>query len=86
MKIDKEEIERTLIGIHGWTKESILNYIYYRSPCKRYTLQEDDCSNLSAPGEGWSVHIDNSDMQTIGRVSVNTISQIFGLMHVYKDC
>ena len=86
MKITEEEIERTLIAIHAWTKESILNIEYYRSPCKRYTLQKEEFSNISDPGEGWSLHIDNSDMQSIGRVSVSAISQVLGIMKIYCNC
>ena len=86
MKITEETIKNILIDNCSWTKESDFGiYTYYRSPCKRYVLQESDSTNLYDPHtmRGWNLHIDNSDMQSLASCDVEFMDQIAALMTVY---
>jgi hypothetical protein len=60
---------------------------HYRSPCKRFSLCTTKNTNLPDPetGIGWNLHIDNSDMCTIGSLSVEFIEQVKQIMEIYKD-
>ena len=59
---------------------------YYTSPCKRYVLTYDIFSNISDEnGNGWNLHIDNSDMNSIGNVSVNYVQEILKIIEIFKD-
>lgn len=65
--------------------EKIIKH-YYTSPCKRYLLTYDKHSNISDEnGDGWNLHIDNSDMNSIGNVSVNYVEEIVQLIDIFKD-
>lgn len=59
----------------------------YISPCGRYILRRDkndfEFTNLS--NDAWRLHIDNSDMQTIGNCDVEFVEQVRILMAIYKD-
>lgn len=64
------------------------NFEMYNSKCGRYSLrrEKDDFgffTNLS--NDAWSLHIDNSDMQTIGNCDVEFVEQVRILMAIYKD-
>lgn len=86
MKITEETIKNVLIDICGWTKESDFGvFTYYRSPCKRYVLQESDSTNLFDPNtmKGWNLHIDNSDMQSLASCDIEYMDQLSMLMTVY---
>lgn len=85
-KITKETADLVLVEKCGWTKENDFGILeYYRSPCKRYVLQESDSSNLYDPHtmRGWNLHIDNSDMQSLASCDVEFIDQISALMTIY---
>ena len=59
---------------------------YYTSPCHRYVLTYDMQSNIcDENGDGWNLHIDNSDMNSIGNVSVNYVEEIVQLIDIFKD-
>ena len=65
--------------------EKIIKH-YYTSPCKRYLLTYDKHSNISDEnGDGWNLHIDNSDMNSIGNVSVNYVQEILQIIEIFKD-
>ena len=65
--------------------EKIIKH-YYTSPCKRYLLTYDKHFNISDEnGDGWNLHIDNSDMNSIGNVSVNYVEEIVQLIDIFKD-
>lgn len=59
----------------------------YRSPCKRYMLMTSNFVNMCDPktGIGWNLHIDNSDMCTIGSVNVEFIEQVNQIIEIYKN-
>ena len=87
IKLTKESVENILVDKCSWTKEIDLGIlVFYRSPCKRYVLQETDGSNLYDPatGKGWNLHIDNSDMQSLASCDVEYIGQISELMRIYN--
>jgi hypothetical protein len=64
--------------------ETIMHY--YTSPCKRYVLTYDYNSNIcDENGDGWNLHIDNSDMDSIGNVSVNYVEEVNQLMDIFKN-
>ena len=88
IKITQKSVLDILVKRCGWTEEADFGvYTYYRSPCKRYTLQESDCSNLFDPhtGKGWNMHIDNSDMMSLASCNVEYIGQITELMKIYSN-
>ena len=59
---------------------------YYTSPCHRYVLTYDMRSNIcDENGDGWNLHIDNSDMNSIGNVSVNYVEEIVQLIDIFKN-
>lgn len=76
---DKEEYEFFKIG-------NRIRYSYY-SPCKRFVITRcEDGNNISyRPEEAWSLHIDNSDMESIGCCDVEFIEQVIALMQIYKN-
>ena len=82
--IDQEYIEQVLMYVSNWTEESILDHKYYRSPCKRFTLQEEELTNLCG-NYGYTLHIDNSDMQSIAHCEIESQNQLHTLMDLYKD-
>ena len=76
---DKEEYE--FFKIVNRTRFS------YYSPCRRFVVTRcEEGNNISyCPEEAWSLHIDNSDMESIGCCDVEFIEQIIALMEIYKD-
>jgi hypothetical protein len=89
-KITEETIKEILFKNHGWFDystdwEKDLGLIMYASPCKRYVLMPEQDSNIALDGDGWGLHIDNSDMSSIGGVSVVYIEQVLALVEIYKD-
>jgi hypothetical protein len=59
---------------------------YYTSPCHRYILTYDCESNISDEnGDGWNLHIDNSDLSSIGNVSVNYVEEVVQLIDIFKN-
>ena len=59
---------------------------YYCSPCNRYVLTYDKQSNIcDENGDGWNLHIDNSDMNSIGNLSVNYVEEVVQLIDIFKD-
>lgn len=79
--------KETLFAI-GWEDysepfEKDLGLQFYCSPDKRFVIQPDKNSNMGHAA--WHLHIDNSDMYSIGAVSVEYIEQIQALMEIYKD-
>ena len=99
-KISHEVIKEFLIDKMNWQDdafdftdalgitddgEKIIKH-YYTSPCKRYLLTYDKHSNISDEnGDGWNLHIDNSDMNTIGNISVNYVEEVVQLIDIFKD-
>lgn len=87
IKLTKESVENILVDKCSWIKETDFGVlVFYRSPCKRYVLQETEYSNLCDPitGKGWNLHIDNSDMCSIASCDVEYIGQISELMKIYN--
>lgn len=76
---DKEEYEFFKIG-------NRIRYSYY-SPCRRFVVTRcEDGNNISyRPEEAWSMHIDNSDMESLGCCDVEFIEQVIALMQIYKN-
>lgn len=76
---DKEEHEFFKIG-------NMTRFSYYSS-CKRFVVTRcEDGNNISyRPEEAWSLHIDNSDMESLGCCDVEFIEQIETLMQIYKN-
>lgn len=73
------------LGLTSIDGEKIIKH-YYTSPCKRYLLTYDKHSNISDEnGDGWNLHIDNSDMNSIGNVSVNYVQEILQIIEIFKD-
>jgi hypothetical protein len=59
---------------------------YYTSPCHRYVLTYDYESNIcDENGDGWNLHIDNSDMNSIGNISVNYVEEVVQLIDIFKN-
>lgn len=88
LPINTYNIQHILIEKHGWKKyampfEEALGIEVYCSEDKRFVIQPDIDSNLSS--NAWGLHIDNSDMCSIGSVSVEYIEQILDIMKIYKD-
>ena len=65
---------------------NLTRYSYYSS-CKRFVVTRcEDGNNISyRPEEAWSLHIDNSDMESLGCCDVEFIEQIEALMQIYKN-
>lgn len=84
IKITQTYINEILIPIHNWTEESIFDKIYYRSPCKRFTLTPENQTNLCGDG-GYSLHVDNSDMSSIAHCEIETRDQLFDIIEIYKN-
>lgn len=58
---------------------------YYTSPCRRYILTYDYESNIcDERGDGWNLHIDNSDMNSIGNVSVNYVEEVVQILDIFE--
>ena len=59
----------------------------YYSSCRRFIVTRcEDGNNISyRPEEAWSLHIDNSDMESLGCCDVEFIEQIETLMQIYKN-
>ena len=76
---DKEEYIFFKIG-------NMTRFSYYSS-CKRFVVTRcEDGNNISyRPEEAWSLHIDNSDMESLGCCDVEFIEQIEALMQIYKN-
>ena len=86
--ISKTKITKESLFAIGWKDyseqfEKDLGLQFYCSPDKRFVVQPDNYSNLGR--DAWHLHIDNSDMCSIGGVSVEYIEQIQALMEIYKD-
>lgn len=59
---------------------------YYCSPCNRYVITRDSYSNIcDETGVSWNLHIDNSDFDTIGNVSVNYVEEVVQLIDIFKN-
>lgn len=87
IRLTEETVRSILVERCGWTEESDFGIIhYFRSPCKRYALQESDSTNLYDPHtmKGWNLHIDNSDMQSLASCDVEYIGQISDLIKIYN--
>lgn len=88
-KITEDNIREFLIEGMGWYDDIWMNYDdihFYTSPCHRYVLTFDKNSNISDEnGNGWNLHIDNSDMNSIGNVSVNYVEEVVQLIDIFKD-
>ena len=88
-KITEDNIREFLIEGMGWYDDIWMNYDdvhFYTSPCRRYVLTFDKNSNISDEnGNGWNLHIDNSDMSSIGNVSVNYVEEIVQLIDIFKN-
>ena len=63
------------------------NFEMYESPCGRYILRrdKDDSYFTNLSNDAWKLHIDNSDMQTIGNCDVEYVEQVRILIAVYKN-
>lgn len=92
VKIDNESILGILVKQHGWEKCVEKHVVpiqleYYRSSCGRFTLQVTDSSNIFDPetGNGWWLHIDNSDMQSIAGCDVEYIEQVLIITSLYQS-
>lgn len=89
-KINKENLEAIGFYLDEKMTEMIKSNIdphheYYVSHNRRYVLQSN-YNNLPINGEwGWSLHIDNSDMESLGCCDVEFIEQIETLMQIYKN-
>ena len=94
-KITKDIIQEFFIDKMNWwddafcvpddNGEEFIEHSYI-SPCKRYVLTQDKYSNIcDESGISWNLHIDNSDMDTIGNVSVNYVQEVLQLMDIFKD-
>ena len=94
-KITKDIIQEFFIDKMNWWDDAFCvpddngeEFIVhsYISPCKRYVLIQDKYSNIcDESGVSWNLHIDNSDMDTIGNVSVNYVQEVLQLMDIFKD-
>lgn len=94
-KITKEVIQKYFIEQMNWWDDSLTlcdDFGYettthnYTSPCHRYVLTYDYESNIcDENGDGWNLHIDNSDMNSIGNVSVNYVEEIVQLIDIFKE-
>ena len=59
---------------------------FYKSPCGRFELTRDPYSNIALDCDGgWSLHIDNSDMSSIGHVSVNYVNEVYDIIDIFKE-
>ena len=95
MKINEENIRLHLIGWEDYLPETIKESFHksnmdwiqqWVSPCKRFCLSTTQASNLSDEnGIGWNLHIDNSRMEGLGNISVETIEQVKCITELYKD-
>ena len=88
VKINNESILEILVKQHGWEKYvEPIGLEYYRSSCGRFTLQITDSSNIFDPetGNGWWLHIDNSDMQSIAGCDVEYIEQVLIITSLYQS-
>ena len=87
-KITEDNIREFLIEGMGWYDDILMNYDdvhFYTSPCRRYVLTFDKNSNIRDENDnGWNLHIDNSDMDTIGNVSVNYVEEVVQLIDIFK--
>lgn len=68
-----------------WKEQGITWYDSFKSPCGRFILTTIEESNLTNDIYGWNLHIDNSDMESIGWNDVEYIEQVQTLMNLYKD-
>ena len=95
-KISHEVIKEFFIDKMNWLDDTLtlcnddfgyeITIHYYTSPCRRYVLTFDKNSNISDEnGNGWNLHIDNSDMSSIGNVSVNYVEEIVQLIDIFKN-
>ena len=94
-KITKDVIEEFFIDKMNWWDDAFCvpddngeEFIVhsYTSPCKRYVLTRDKYSNIcDESGVSWNLHIDNSDMDTIGNVSVNYVEEVVQIIDIFKD-
>lgn len=88
IKLTKDVVEDIFVNHNNWTKETDFGvYHYYRSPCKRYVLQESEYSNLADPytETGWNMHIDNSDMMSLASCDVEFVDQVDAIISIYKE-
>lgn len=88
VKIEESSVSKILIKQHGWEViTDITDFEYYRSPCRRFTLQKSELSNMFDPytGEGWSLHIDNSDMCSLATCDVEYIEQVLIITSLYQS-
>ena len=95
MKITEDTIQEIFINKMNWWddaysvpddngEEFIVHY--YCSPCNRYVITRDMYSNIcDETGVSWNLHIDNSDMDTIGNVSVNYVDEVIQIIDIFKN-
>lgn len=86
--ITTESIKNILQTKYGWIGyalpfEEELGLEIYASSDRRFVIQPDKNSNMGHAA--WHLHIDNSDMCSLGSVSVEYIEQILDIMKIYKD-
>lgn len=94
-KITEDIIKEIFIGEMNWWDDTHTlvddngyetTIHYYTSPCGRYVLTYDMFSNIcDENGDGWNLHIDNSDMNSIGNVSVNYVEEVVKIMDIFKN-
>lgn len=62
-------------------------YSEYTSPCGRFILSTIEESNMPCRDccYGWCLHMDNSDMETIGWTDVEYVEQVQQLVEMFKD-
>ena len=66
-------------------KEHYPNYESYYYPGRRFTIGVSIWGNNLTGDKGWTLHIDNSDMESIANCDVEFIEQIETLMTIYKN-
>lgn len=89
IKLTHETITKSL----GFIQDDVMlnpnfeNFEMYVSPCGRYILRrdKDDSYFTNLSNGAWKLHIDNSDMQTIGNCDVEFVEQVRVLIAVYKN-
>lgn len=94
-KITEDVIQKYFIEQMNWWDDAYsvpddngeeLIVHYYCSPCKRYIITRDSYSNIcDETGVSWNLHIDNSDMNSIGNVSVNYVEEVVQLIDIFKN-
>lgn len=88
------EINRQTLEDFGFIRNNFLldklrekypNYDCYYYPGKRFTIQVALFGNNLSGENGWTLHVDNSRMETIANCDVEFIEQIETIMLLYKN-